>query len=312
LGIVDVAVLETLERLGAHAGLPYSLHTKCAKAVGELDSEYGLGPDLSYWALCQMARPWVVPLCCVEFHGNVGSPDFPAAGARYTEARLSVIGVLALASERGEIGAIPIGLINGNTHYGGTRPPFEPGAIVNALRRLLEDPAVGDNELADLVGTPVFPTECNVTGDISALISGASVTLRLSARLRPADAPRQGWLVDRLPPGVGALEISERIATVARQSPRSVDLPELEKRTHLPVSKIDDLSTATKTQMLLTAAKGADLEDLRSRLLQIHGISLKLRVEFPAPLPDILRHWVVAHAADDLQASLARLDQLLH
>jgi DNA gyrase/topoisomerase IV subunit A len=308
LGIVELAVLETLDRTGAHADRPYM---RCARTVADLDASYGLRPDFGYEALCDMARPWMVPLRCVQFHGNFGSLDFPAASPRYTEARLSETGMLAIASERGELGPLPIGLINGNTYCDGSRPPFDPSRITSSLRALLTDPGLSDHNLTDMVGPPVFPTGCDVSGDIGALMAGESITLRLSARLRPADPPRRGWLVDHLPHGVGSREISERVAELVQRRPWSADLPELDRRTRLPVSQLDDLSSGTQTRLLFTAAEGADLDALGRQLLNLQGITIKLSVQLPEPLPDMLRRWITTHRTDDLNTSLASLEGLI-
>jgi DNA gyrase subunit A len=308
LGIVDLAVLETLDRIGARSDRP---HKKCARAVAEVDATSGLGPNLAYEALCDMARPWVVPVRCIQFHGNYGSLDSPSAGPRYTEARLSPIGMLAVVAERREIGAIPIGLINGNTHSGGTRPPFHPRKIVTALRHLLVDPAVADQELTDLVGPPVFPTGCEVAGDIAALTAGESVTLQLSAHLRLADPPTRRWIIDHLPPLVGGRELLERIANLAMRRPWSADLPELDRRTRVPVSTIDAMSTGPDTQLVIKAATGVDLDALGRQLREVQGVTIKLPVQLPGPLPRILRNWVATHATDDLRTSLARVEELL-
>jgi DNA gyrase/topoisomerase IV subunit A len=307
LGIVDVAVLEALHRIEARHHRPAC---KSARAVAELDAQYGLAPDLAYSALCDMARPWVVHLRCVDFHGNFGSPDFPAAAPQYTEARLSPLGALAPAAERGEVGAVPIGFINGNTAGGGTRPPFSPRHIVGALREVIANPAATDSELAGLAGGPVFPTGCEVTGNIQALVAGESVTLRLSARLRPLEGPKRGWVATRLPPGVGSLEVSGYVAAAVQRRPWSADLPELDRRTRIPVSSIDDLSDS-ETRLVFIASTGADPEQLRRQLSAVYGLTVEVRAQLPAPLPDTLRGWVTAHAADDITGSLSQLEQLL-
>lgn len=73
---MEVAILETLDRIGAGGDGRY---TRCAKAVDRLDADYGVAPGPGYEALCDMARPWVVLLSTVDFHGNFGSVDFPPA-----------------------------------------------------------------------------------------------------------------------------------------------------------------------------------------------------------------------------------------
>jgi hypothetical protein len=62
---------------------------------------------------------------------------------------------------------------------------------------------------------------------------------------------------------------------------------------------------------VFNAAEDADLDELRARLLEIHGISITLRAQHPGPLPEVLRRWIETHSASDLRASLTRLAELI-
>lgn len=42
--------------------------------------------------------------------------------------------------------------------------------------------------------------------------------------------------------------------------------------------------------------------------MDVYGVSTTVRVDLPRPLPAMLRNWVQAHAAEDLQTSLAALE----
>ena len=48
-----------------------------------------------------------------------------------------------MASEHGEVGPVPLGLINGTFYSGGLRPPFDPDRVLMALRRLLDGDSLG-------------------------------------------------------------------------------------------------------------------------------------------------------------------------
>jgi hypothetical protein len=63
----------------------------------------------------------------VDFKGDLGEPgpEVDPAGPRYTRSRLAPAGLVALRSEEPELAPIPLGLVNGDTHAGGSRPPFE-------------------------------------------------------------------------------------------------------------------------------------------------------------------------------------------
>jgi hypothetical protein len=100
-------------------------------------------------------------------HGND-----PPASPHYTEARLSPAGRIALAAERGQIAPVPVGLINGSTHRQGTRPPFRPAAVIDAIRQVLARPRLPARQITAVAGPPDFITGCAVTGDLAALAAG--------------------------------------------------------------------------------------------------------------------------------------------
>jgi hypothetical protein len=135
LGLVELELLAVLRALPPGRGAQLFRHdTGAQPGADDLRSSYevlaaverqiGLAPRYAYEVLCDMARPWTVPLRLVDFHGDCGGRDteLRPADPRYTAARLSCVGELVLETERGEMAPLPIGLINGNVHAGGTRP----------------------------------------------------------------------------------------------------------------------------------------------------------------------------------------------
>ena len=55
-------------------------HVKCAKVIGETMAKFHPHGDMAiYDALVRMAQPFSLRDPLVDFHGNYGSPDFPAA-----------------------------------------------------------------------------------------------------------------------------------------------------------------------------------------------------------------------------------------
>ena len=74
-------------------------HVKCAKVTGETMAKFHPHGDMAiYDALVRMAQPFSLRDPLIDFHGNYGSPDFPAAAARYTECRLSQLAMHMLES----------------------------------------------------------------------------------------------------------------------------------------------------------------------------------------------------------------------
>ncbi len=148
----------------------------------------GLAQAHGYEFLVDLAQPWKTPVPLVDGRGNFGSQgNDPPASPRYTEARLSAAGQLVLAAERGEIAPVPIGLINGNTYRQGTRPPYRPQGIIDAIRRVLHKPRTAGHDIVDIVGPPDFITGCAVSGDLAGLAAGRRTEIRLEARVRITD-----------------------------------------------------------------------------------------------------------------------------
>jgi DNA gyrase/topoisomerase IV subunit A len=296
LGPIEVGVLEACDRCGAGRAAPYR---KSALIVGELYDATGIGPRIGYEVLCDMARPYISHLALIDFHGNFGSVEFSPASPRYTESRLTSLGAAAHDAERGRNGALPIGLINGDTHVGGSRPPMDPRRVLAALRAAVD---ASDDELVDLVGLPAFPTGCAVAGDGAQVASGAPTTLALRARIT---ATGQGELiVSNLPPDVN-------VATIANTIQRSVDFPNWPRRRESPhpIAEVNDQSTdALGTRLVITVRPGADLDEATELVEDIYGIHRTITVSLGGPLPELLRGWIRIHGRDDLEQQLAPIE----
>lgn len=175
----------------------------------------GLAPGYAYEVLCDLARPWTTPVNLVHGQGNFGSRgNDPPANFRYTQARITRAGRVALAAERGETAPLPIALINGNTYREGLRPPLRPRAIIDAVREVIKRPEVPDKELAGIVGLPYFLTGCMVTGSLAALAAGRRTELRLQARLSISD-DRTKVVIENIPPNISTDDVAHIIASRA-------------------------------------------------------------------------------------------------
>lgn len=303
LGVLDLAILEACERAGARSGAAY---VKTQRVLEVLADSTGIGPRHAYEPLCDMARSWVVHLPLIDFHGNVGSPDFTPASPRYTECRLTPLGAGALAAERGTIGPLPVGLINGTTHTGGTQPPLDPTKVVRSIR---EAWTATDVELAAIVGLPSFPTGCAVDGDLPTFAAGDPTELRLSVHI--AESSENRLVISNLPPDIAPGDIANRIHT--RLHPLAhptIDTALAQETSSSPIIDINISSTIeTDTQLVVTVAAGR-LSEARSLIDDIWGIHRTTSVHLRQPLANLIRHFGQQPTAD-LQQRLSLIESSL-
>src|SRR5262252_257870 len=157
-------------------------YRKCAKIVGEVMGNFHPHGDQSiYDTLVRLAQDFSMRYPLVDGQGNFGSVDNdPPAAMRYTEARLHKVANALLEdidkdtvdfqpnydnSEREPVvlpARFPNLLVNG---AGGIAvgmatniPPHNLGEIVDACVALIDDPALGIDDLINIVPGPDFPT----------------------------------------------------------------------------------------------------------------------------------------------------------
>ncbi len=294
---LDAVVLGTLHSLDELGVWPDSMYKKSASVVDHLYTTRGIPPKFGYDAICVTAAAWLTHVRLIDLHGNGGSADTqdePAA-ARYTEVRLARSGVLALASERGALPRLPIGLINGDLATGGSAPPFDPGRVFEAVRSAAGRTAT-DDALAAAVGMPAFPTGCAVTGDFAALAEGSLTKLRVSTDIEiETDARGTRLLISRVPYGVGAGDVGEAIARrvdAVRSARLSEAYPDLENALDLPLRDVRNESAGDTTRVVCDLLAGADAELCRDRLLEIWPVTIEIPVRLRAPLAVLVRGFV--------------------
>jgi DNA gyrase/topoisomerase IV subunit A len=287
--------------------------------------------------LIDQALPWKLPIPLIEGQGNFGGRgNDPPASAYYTEARLSPAGQVALAAERREIAPVPIGLINGNTHRQGTRPPFRPAAIIEAIRQVLRRPKTTAKQILDIIGPPDFITGCAVTGDLDALLAGQRTELGLQTRITitdaahvytkaakqaartnnsPPDVPRNAGqpvlVLDNFPPYVNTDDIAISIGKRAREYLWKNRHPELGQQTVLPIKYLADESTSYDYWFVCVPDDSTPAEVLRDKLLRVHGVTDYVSAGLPRPLATMIKTWTRTHQHEDLDASLTALENAL-
>jgi DNA gyrase subunit A len=307
LGLLDLSILEAIDAAGARHDRPY---LKTQRVLDVLHERTGIAPNQAYESLCDLARPYNVHLQLVDFHGNYGSPDFGPAGARYTECRLSPLGEAALAAERGELGPLPIALINGDLHLGGLRPPLHPRRMLAAIRSLAD--GAPDEMIPELVGLPSFPSGCQVAGDAIAVASGGPSEIVASATLVDGTSPERATVtITTLPPFSSASGLATRIQHAVDRHERELPVrpPSSGADARSPVSEVNDGSVADRTALVVTGAIGASHAEVRRFLDGIHGVHQRIEVSIGAPLASLLRPF--AEPSEDVERRLAILEQAI-
>src|SRR5467141_1424539 len=172
-------ILFGMYELGLTSTRPYR---KCAKIVGEVLGKYHPHGDTPvYDALVRMAQDFSMRVPLIDGQGNFGSVDgdMPAA-MRYTESRLTKVAQSLIDdidkdtvdfqanydnSEREPTvlpAKFPNLLVNG---AGGIAvgmatniPPHNLGEVIDACIALIDDPALGIDDLINIIPGPDFPT----------------------------------------------------------------------------------------------------------------------------------------------------------
>jgi DNA gyrase/topoisomerase IV subunit A len=326
VGVVELAILDALDSLGARPGRGYR---QCEQVLAVVEDSSAVPRGYGYQVLVDTAQDWLTQVPLIDGQGNFGGQgNDPPASPRYTEARLSTAGQLALSAERGKLAPVPIGLINGNTHRGGLRPPFRPQGIIDAIRLVLRKPRAASHELLETIGPPDFITACTVTGDMNALYAGQLMELRLESRVtisdeaslpdlaglrRRPDAParnRAVLLIDRFPPYANPNETAQSLAERAQQRSWDNDHPELRRATRLQLRSVMDLSTARDgIQIACLPAPDADPEQVRDQVRDVYGVWIGVTVRLRRPLATTIKQWVARNRDEDIVGSLAALEQ---
>lgn len=281
LGPIEVALLDAVDLIVGGGLEP----ARCSDVLAAVERLHGIGPRYAWPVLVDLSVPWRVHLPLLDTLGNVGTQHGdPPADARYVETRLSPIGALALAAERGEVGPVPLGLIEGTLYRGGEVTPFAPEAVVSALLA-----ARGD------AGPPVLPTGGSVTGDIDGLLAGRPVRLTLQCTIRPLGGD---LVITEVPLGVSIEELVQMIGNRARRergetSGRAyADYPPARERRRCPVVDVMD-ETSTRNGLLIRVLvdQRSDLRTAAEWLRDVWPVTTQVDARLPQPQADRLHAW---------------------
>ncbi len=234
-------ILHAMNEAGYDWNKPYR---KSARVVGDVIGKYHPhGDQAVYDALVRMAQEFSMRLPLIDGQGNFGSVDGdPPAAMRYTEVRLAKVAHSLLddldkdtvdfrenydGSEK-EPAVLPAKfpnlLVNGS---GGIAvgmatniPPHNLGEVIDAATALIDNPAITDDELMEIIPGPDFPTGAIILGRSgirSAYTTGrGSIVMRSRVVTETVRREREALVVTEIPYQVNKATMIEKIAELVR------------------------------------------------------------------------------------------------
>ncbi len=235
-------ILYAMQEGGYTHDKPYR---KSARVVGDVIGKYHPhGDSAVYDALVRMAQPFSMGLPLLDGQGNFGSIDNdPPAAMRYTEVRTDKPAQYLLndidkdtvdfqenydGSESEPVvlpAQFPNLLVNGG---GGIAvgmatniPPHNLGEVIDATLALIDDPAVDDEALLEIIPGPDFPTGAlilGLAGSRRALLEGrGSVLMRARTEMETTKGGREAIIVTEIPYQVNKANMVSKIAELIRE-----------------------------------------------------------------------------------------------
>lgn len=228
---------------------PNKAHKKSARITGDTMGKYHPhGDSAIYDALVRLAQDFSMRYPLVDGHGNFGSIDgYPAAAARYTEARLAKISLEMLAdidkdtvdfvpNYDGDFleptvlpSRIPNLLVNGSSGIAvgmaTNIPPHNLSEVIDGLvkiidNRILENRYTDIDELCSIIKGPDFPTGGNILGKagiLSAYRTGRGrIKLRAKTEIITKPNGREEILITEIPYQVNKSRMIEGIAELVK------------------------------------------------------------------------------------------------
>ena len=238
-----------------HRRILYSMHeqghtpdkkyVKSARVVGDVMGKYHPhGDSAIYDALVRMAQDFSMRLMLIDGQGNFGSVDGDAAAAmRYTECRLAKP-AMSLLTDIDEDTVDFQANYDGNEHEpvvlparfpnllvngaGGIAvgmatniPPHNLGEVIDACIALIDDPALGIEELIKIVPGPDFPTGGIILGRegirSAYLIGRGSIVMRGKVEIETIRKEREAIIISEIPYQVNKATMIERMAELVRE-----------------------------------------------------------------------------------------------
>lgn len=220
-------------------------YRKSARIVGDVIGKYHPhGDSPIYEALVRMAQDFSMRMMLIDGQGNFGSMDGDRAAAmRYTEARLSKLSDYLLEDldkqtvsfqpnydgSETEPTVLPARfpniLINGASGIAvgmaTNIPPHNLTEVLTACMAYIDNPAIGLDELVQIVPAPDFPTGAQILGRGGAqkayLTGRGSITMRAKTKFEQWGKDREAIIVTEMPYQVNKSVLVERIAMLMKE-----------------------------------------------------------------------------------------------
>ncbi len=235
-------ILFSMNENGYDWNKPYR---KSARIVGDVMGKYHPHGDQSiYDALVRMAQEFSLRLPLIDGQGNFGSVDGdPPAAMRYTESRMAKVAHALLddidkdtvdfrenydGSEK-EPSVLPARfpnlLVNGSggiaVGMATNMAPHNLGEVIDACGAVINNPAIGIDDLIDIIPGPDFPTGAMILGRVgikSAFHTGrGSIVMRAKVKTEEVRKDREALIVTEIPYQVNKANMIERIADLVRE-----------------------------------------------------------------------------------------------
>ena len=278
---VQRRVLWDLYDLRVFPDKPYK---KCARIVGDtLGRWHPHGDSSVYGALVHMAQDWKLNNVLIDGHGNFGSLDGdPEAAMRYTECRLSPIGMSMIesissdvveyrdnyTSEEKEPTILPCQFpnlfLNGTEGIAvGMRseiPTHNLGELVDGILAYMKKPKITIEELTEIIPGPDYPTGATIINKnelIELYKTGVGkIIIRAKIEQEKGENGRTNLIVTEIP------------YTLSGQKEKLKDnLISLMKDKKLEeIADLRDESDAEGVRIVLEVKKGIDIPNLINKL----------------------------------------------
>ena len=238
-----------------HRRILYSMHEngftrekaykKSARVVGDVIGKYHPhGDSAVYDALVRMAQDFSMRLPLLDGQGNFGSVDGdPPAAMRYTEVRMDRPAASLLADiEKNTVNfqenydasetepvvlpsRFPNILVNGASGIAvgmaTNIPPHNLGEVIDATLALMDNGALTDEELLDIIPGPDFPTGAQILGrsgaKLGVLTGKGSVTLRAVTNIEEIRKDRLAIIATELPFQVNKANMIKKIVAMVNE-----------------------------------------------------------------------------------------------